>query len=914
MEEVKVIRIMLAASEEMHHEILKFSSLVEHLNEVLEPRGIRLERTKWDPTKKGSIEDFIAQLEDCEMCMILYWRELAGNSAEELDSAYLKLKKGDNPRNLYVFFKEPSADITRTLKEFKDAFCKKYGHFFCTFENADTMNLHFILQFAAYQNDLSKDLISISANKVVIGGEKFIDLANIPFSALNKKVQEMQNELGILNARLIETREKNVKDLGCLELEDEIHSLRTQIDNLDKELENYQTHLYNTALYFVKESAKKYSDRISQARDYFERGFTTEADELLNLYKMDEETRKEEEILNQAKENLLGKISEYRMKTHTVMTNTKISMPDRFATACKAFETAIRISKEIVLDPMEIADTLFDYAYLLQQFEETETALAYYLETLNIYNSTGGIDEDGYLSNVASIFNNITHLQKKLRQYTEAEENCNKALAILRRLAEKNKKAYLPSVAKSLINLAELQRELKRFKEAEKSYAEALKIKQELDPNMLSNAEILCRIAEVQHGLRRREEAEETCNKAMEIFIKLTEEDKEIQLPEAAALLNSLGSLYDKLKKHDKAENAYMEELAIYLELAEVNINVYLPRIAMTFYNMGNQQRELGRYLTAEDSYNEALETYRRASKKDKDRYLPNIAMVLNNLGNVQQMQQLYIEAEKSYSKALEIRRKLAQEHEEVFIKDLANTLYNIVSIQEEQGKIAEAINNYKELLAIHHKFAEKDEERYLPLVAKTSYNIGALHTQIGQPLEAVAELRKALNAYYTLTKKYNIIFLQEATSTLFNTGALLQKFKEYAEAEEVYKEGLDMFIKMKECDKNSNDKLLHNIAFTQYCIATIQNRFKRLVEAEENYRKALIIFRKLAEDNKNTYLPNVAMILEYIAAIKINSNNMEDAKRIITEALEIYEELEKAQPDKYQNDINRFRRFLESN
>ena len=93
---------MIAALEEMHDEKLEFSNLIEHLNEVLEPRGIELKRVKWNPETDGTVEDFLTKLTDCEMCLTLYWKELAGNSEEELNSAYQQLKNGNNPRALRV--------------------------------------------------------------------------------------------------------------------------------------------------------------------------------------------------------------------------------------------------------------------------------------------------------------------------------------------------------------------------------------------------------------------------------------------------------------------------------------------------------------------------------------------------------------------------------------------------------------------------------------------------------------------------------------------------------------------------------------------------------------------------------------------------------------------------------------------
>ena len=93
---MKTIKILIAASEEMHEETLKFSELIANLNEVLEPRGIELIRVKWNPEKDGAIEDYKRQLSDSEMCLTLFWQSLAENSQQELDTAYNELKNGNN--------------------------------------------------------------------------------------------------------------------------------------------------------------------------------------------------------------------------------------------------------------------------------------------------------------------------------------------------------------------------------------------------------------------------------------------------------------------------------------------------------------------------------------------------------------------------------------------------------------------------------------------------------------------------------------------------------------------------------------------------------------------------------------------------------------------------------------------------
>ncbi|MBO7571239.1 MAG: hypothetical protein J6T48_03705 [Bacteroidales bacterium] len=118
---MKTIKIMVAAAEELHEEKLEFSNLIEHLNEALAPRGIVLKRVKWNPETDGNLEDFKAKLNDCEMCLSLYWRDLTGNSQQELTTAYQELKAGQNP---------PTGDMTGALKDFKANFVTNFGHFY----------------------------------------------------------------------------------------------------------------------------------------------------------------------------------------------------------------------------------------------------------------------------------------------------------------------------------------------------------------------------------------------------------------------------------------------------------------------------------------------------------------------------------------------------------------------------------------------------------------------------------------------------------------------------------------------------------------------------------------------------------------------------------------------------------------
>ena len=304
---MKTIKIMIAASEEMHDEKTQFQSLVDQLNEALVPRGIELKRVKWDPETDGTLEDYQAKLRDCEMCLTLYWKELAGNSEEELNKAYQKLKDGENPRKLYVFFKEPAEDLSDALKDFKANFVTNYGHFFCKFENVDTMNLHFILQFEAYQNRIQgqqKKIIEIKEGKVKVGEKDYVSLNKVPFAALNKEHQQMQRELLELDKQVAEARKRHNANPNNEELEDELFSLRSLRKKKAEELEEHQRHLYNMALQFARLVGEHSSERIRRARELFEEGDAIGADEILNIEEMKRNSERKLKQFEQERQNL----------------------------------------------------------------------------------------------------------------------------------------------------------------------------------------------------------------------------------------------------------------------------------------------------------------------------------------------------------------------------------------------------------------------------------------------------------------------------------------------------------------------------------------------------------------------------------------------------------------------------------
>ena len=188
---MKTIKIFLASSEELKDERNTMADLILHLNKLFKGRGLEFELEKWeylDASMTGlrKQDEYNEVLKQCDICMVLFWRKFGSYTGEELDTAYQRMRQKEKPHKIYVFFKNPNSDeVTQELKDFIANYEQRFGgHFFCKFQNVDTMKLEFLLQLENYQKDLiGEKAIEVRNEHVYVDNEMVADLNNIPFAA-----------------------------------------------------------------------------------------------------------------------------------------------------------------------------------------------------------------------------------------------------------------------------------------------------------------------------------------------------------------------------------------------------------------------------------------------------------------------------------------------------------------------------------------------------------------------------------------------------------------------------------------------------------------------------------------------------------------------------------------------------------
>ena len=163
---MKKIKIFLASSEELKEERLELAGLIGHINYVLEKSDVKLYLVKWEyldasmsPIHKQ--EEYNKKLEECDICIVLFWTRFGKYTKTELDTAFSKKGEGCL-KKLYVAFKDSVDNETPELAAFKSNFGEEYGLPYSTFHDAHELKLEFLRQFDDIQEELLDNRFPIS--------------------------------------------------------------------------------------------------------------------------------------------------------------------------------------------------------------------------------------------------------------------------------------------------------------------------------------------------------------------------------------------------------------------------------------------------------------------------------------------------------------------------------------------------------------------------------------------------------------------------------------------------------------------------------------------------------------------------------------------------------------------------------
>jgi eukaryotic-like serine/threonine-protein kinase len=307
-----------------------------------------------------------------------------------------------------------------------------------------------------------------------------------------------------------------------------------------------------------------------------------------------------------------------------------------------------------------------------------------------------------------------------------------------------------------------------------------------------------------------------------------------------AALLSTIGNVYDDIGDYDKALAAQQEAL----RLRKAFYGAEHARVADSLNDIGAVLLDQGNLADTEKFFRQALDMRRKVLTNGH----PDIATSLNNLGVVLLDQSKLDDAGEILREAVTLKKKLyGTEHEEIAasMQNLGNVLY-----AKNQNREAEAM--YRDVEAMRRKlFGNTNLD-----LATTIANLGSVLSSEGHYPESEAKYRDAL----TIQRQIRGQDHKDIASLLYNISCALQNEGKFAEGERFCRDALAMQRKLLGADHP-------DVAASLAGLTSMLEAEGKFADAEAAQREALEIQRKrLGEENAN---------------IAVSLNNLGDVLRV---------------------------------
>ena len=604
---MKTIKIFLASSGELEPERKEFADIVCNLNTSLEKMGFNVQLIKWEylnssmSCDRRKQDEYNAKLAESELCVVLFWTKLGQYTKEEFDAAYKALSSDSNPQKLYVFFKDSDRELEPALREFRDSFESRYGHFYCVFRNIDMLKADFLLQFMDYQSNYLQGsaVVEMRDSKVIVGGKDVVDLKNLAFVGNNEEYN-----------LIVKSIKRCRKLLSVTEVDDPDYSeTARELQDLLKRRQQLEESLWQTALTITRLSSTAMTDRLSRAIKLFNEGDSRGADAILvedDILRDAAHNIRLIELGEEGRRGLENNIAELELKLKTVKANRLADWGD---SVCNIHDKLIEFAEKCFGESQQLAEALNNAADDFRDLAKYDRSLALATRAAAIGQSFTGPAR----ATLAYSLNKMGLVYSALRDLDHALEFYEKSLEIRQSVFGENHN----HVAESYNNIGGVYFSQEDYPRALYYYEKALNIYNE-DQDAIATC--YNNIAAVYDSLGDYSLALEYYEKSLEIWKSMFGEVHS----DVALSYGNIGIVYYYLEDYPTAMALYEKSLGIYLSIFGENH----PAVAMIYNNIGLVYDIQGDYPRALDYYEKALKIYLKFLDEDH----PNVVATKENI------------------------------------------------------------------------------------------------------------------------------------------------------------------------------------------------------------------------------------------------------------------------------------------
>ena len=345
-----------------------------------------------------------------------------------------------------------------------------------------------------------------------------------------------------------------------------------------------------------------------------------------------------------------------------------------------------------------------------------------------------------------------------------------------------------------------------------------------------------------------------TARELLDSSTKRLQEALKDQPATKAALLSTVGAVYDSLGQYQEAVPILNESLALQPDSNDKT------RID-TLLELGRARYLLGDLDQAEAPLQEAL----RLAQGGNAAANRDIARALWGLGLLRNQQDRFAEAKDLYTRGLDIL-----ENTQAPATDVSQLLDDLATVYERQQQWQLAKQTYERALAIDRDILGEDHPRvayHLNNLAIVAQNMGDLKRAESWYREAIASEERAFGSQHP-----------ETAVARGNYGLFLEREGRIAEAEPLLRNALDVALKVYGPDN-------FNVGWARVSLAIALNDEGSLQEAESEFRQALATYDKTLPSNHQYR----AAALMYLARLLVDRGKAAEALALSEQSLKIW-------------------------
>ena len=762
---MKTITVFLASSNELNYDRNSFQALIAKLDDIYEPRGIRIKCRRWEDfpaycTGERTQDVYNKTVRSCDMCICMFHKEAGQYTVEEFEQALDEYRTNHSHPKTFVYIRALVEGEVETdeLKAFKDQLFKSIGHYWCNYACDDSMNLHFVMQLERLIPDMGlsagdSSQLKVEEGKVTLQGVKIADYTNLPFAAANPEYCNLKEKYAQLDKDITQLRALGIDDTHDLLREKVIdrQKCHEQIINMEKQLLDMACQVNKSI-----SSNSPMSERKRLAIEMFEQGNIKGVINVLNEEDMASEAKQAEleiargrqlvengnDLIEKGIQTIQAQVEEYILRAKALMLD--FDNADRFSLACNAYERAVELTRNH-LSQAELADRLNDYYCFLHENNQFTKCEAYVKECVSIRADLCREHPETYEPDLAGSYNNLAVLYKDTQRFQESEAMYKLALAVRERLTKANLQAYEPDLAASYNNFGNLYSDTLRFNESEEMYKLALAIRE-----------------------------------------RLAKANPQAYEPDLVVSYNNFGNLYYATQRFQESEAMYKSALAIYERLAKANPQAYELDLADSYYNLANLYSDTQRLQESEAMYKSALAIRERLAKANPQAYEPALADSYNNLAILYKNTQWFQESEEMHKSAIAIRERLAKANPQAYESVLADSYNNLANLYSDTQRFQESEEMYKSALAIRERLAKANPQAYEPDLAGSYNNLAIVYYGTERIQECEEMFKSALAIYEHLAEDDPQVYGSDLARTYSNLAIVYNETQRFAESEEM--------------------------------------------------------------------------------------------------------------------------------